>query len=161
MSKINQIQVGNTTYDIGVSLENVSGVTVSNPSAGQVLKYDGSGWVNGEASTGSSNVVTSADNEVVFTLANNTLYQCINTDIISLTISGVATGFEYASLMFTARAAGTTFGMPENGETPSTIYYCVGAGCSEGAFSPEAGMRYNLAIQQEPDRIAIYVAEAL
>ena len=155
MSKINQIQVDNTTYDIGVSLTNVSGVTISNPSPGQVLKYDGSGWVNDTVSVGSSNVITSADNEVVFTLANNTMYQCINNNITSLTISGVATGFEYASLMFTSPSTATTFVMPETG------YYCVGKGCSSGAFTPVENMRYNLAIHQEPDRIAIYVAEAL
>lgn len=161
MSKINQIQVGTTTYDIGVSLENVSGVTVSNPSAGQVLKYDGSGWVNGTDSIGSSNTVTSADTEPSFTLANNTMYYCINNNITSLTIVGVATGFEYASLMFTASSLGAQFGMPESGGTPTTTYYCVGKGCSDGEFSPVDGMRYNLAIHQEPDRIAIYVAEAL
>lgn len=155
MSKINQIQVGETTYDIGVSLENVSGVTVSNPSAGQVLKYDGSGWVNGTDSTGSTNVITSADNEVALTLANNTLYQCINNNITSLTISGIAAGFEHASLVFNSPTTATTFAMPETG------YYCVGDGCSSGVFTPIANMRYNLIIRQEYDRIAIYVSEAL
>lgn len=159
MSTINQIQVGETTYDVGVNLSNVSGINVSSPSSGQVLKYNGSSWVNGtvEAGGGSSEttLVVNTDTTISLTLANNTMYWCSSSAIESLTIAGVATGFEYASLTFTASISGTTFGMPEND------YYCVGQGCFAGEFTPADGMRYNLAIHQEPDRIAIYVSEAL
>ena len=33
MSTINQIQVGETTYDVGVNLSNVSGINISSPSS--------------------------------------------------------------------------------------------------------------------------------
>ena len=158
MSTINQIQVGETTYDVGVNLSNVSGINVSSPSSGDVLKYNGTNWVNGTVEGGSSSettLVVNTDTEISLTLNNNTMYWCSSSAIVSLEIAGVATGFEYASLTFTASTSGTTFGMPEND------YYCVGKGCLGGEFIPENGMRYNLAIHQEPDRIAIYVAEAL
>ncbi len=158
MSTINQIQVGETTYDVGVNLSNVSGINISSPSSGQVLKYNGSGWVNGTVESGGSSettLVVNTDTTISLTLDNNTMYWCSSSAIVSLSIAGVATGFEYASLTFTAQSSGTTFGMPDNGD-----YYCVGKGCSGGEFSPVDGMRYNLAIHQEPDRIAIYVAEA-
>ena len=160
MSTINQIQVGETTYDVGVNLSNVSGINVSSPSSGQVLKYNGSGWVNGTVETGGggtseTTLVVNTDTTISLTLDNNTMYWCSSSAIESLTIAGVVTGFEYASLTFTASTSGTTFGMPDTGD-----YYCVGKGCTEGEFTPVDGMRYNLAIHQEPDRIAIYVAEA-
>lgn len=158
MSTINQIQVGETTYDVGVNLSNVSGVNISSPSSGQVLKYNGSGWVNGTVEGGGTSettLVVNTDTEISLTLTNNHVYWCTSSNIVSLSIAGVATGFDHASLTFTARSSGTTFGMPEND------YYCVGAGCSSGVFTPVAGMRYNLTIRQEYDRIAIYVEEAL
>ena len=100
-------------------------------------------------------VQTESGTDVSLTLANNTLYQCTNVAIETLTIVGVATGFEYASLIFNSPSTATVFSMPDNG------YYCSGVDCEDGEFIPEASMRYNLAIHSEFDRIAIYVVGAL
>lgn len=98
---------------------------------------------------------TSSTATQTLTLANNTVYELTASALTSLTISGVATGFEYASVAFTSGTTATTFAMPASG------WYCVGAACSSGTFTPEASMRYNLAIEQEADRIAVYVMEAM
>ena len=97
---------------------------------------------------------TNANSAVTLTLANNTVYELTATALTSLTLSGVATGFEYASITFTSGSTATVFSMPATG------WYCVGADCSSGTFTPVASMRYNLAIEQEADRIAVYVMEA-
>ena len=91
---------------------------------------------------------------ITLTLANNTVYELTATALTSLTLSGVATGFKYASVTFTSGSTATVFSMPATG------WYCVGAACSSGTFTPEASMRYNLAIEQEFDRMAVYVMEA-
>ena len=97
---------------------------------------------------------TSSTATQTLTLANNTVYELTATALSSLTLSGVATGFEYASVTFTSGTTATVFSMPASG------WYCVGAACSSGTFTPEASMRYNLAVCQEADRIAVYVMEA-
>ena len=91
---------------------------------------------------------------ITLTLANNTVYELTDTALTSLTLSGVATGFKYASVTFTSGTTATVFSMPATG------WYCIGAACNSGTFTPEASMRYNLAIEQEADRIAVYVMEA-
>lgn len=98
--------------------------------------------------------ITNAGDPVTLTLANNTVYNLTATALTSLTLSGVETGFEYASVTFTSGSTATTFA------TPATGWYCVGADCTSGTFNPAASMRYNLAICQEADRIAVYVMEA-
>ena len=100
-------------------------------------------------------VVTNSDASVTLTLANNKIYQLTNSAVTDLTFSGVATGFKYAVLTFTSGSTATTFAMPNSG------WYCVGADCTSGTFFPATSMRYNLAIEQEADRIAVYVMEAL
>ena len=122
------------------------------------------------ASTSNNGLMTAADKQtlnglvtttttdsgatITLTLANNTVYELTATALTSLTLSGVATGFEYASVTFTSGTTATVFSMPATG------WYCIGAACSSGTFTPEASMRYNLAIMQETDRIAVYVMEA-
>ena len=101
-----------------------------------------------------TNTETDSGTTITLTLANNTVYELTATALTSLTISGVATGFEYASVTFTSGTTATVFSMPASG------WYCVGAACSSGTFTPEASMRYNLAVCQEADRIAVYVMEA-
>lgn len=99
---------------------------------------------------------TNANNAVTLTLANNTVYELTATALTSLTLSGVATGFEYASVTFTSGSTETAFLVPPSG------WYCVGnEDCNAGIFTPAADMRYNLAICQESDRIAVYVMRAL
>jgi len=98
--------------------------------------------------------ITNAGDPVTLMLANNIVYNLTATALTSLTLSGIATGFEYASVTFTSGSTATVFAMP------STGWYCIGAACSSGTFTPEASMRYNLAICQEADRVAIYVMEA-
>lgn len=123
------------------------------------------------ASTSNNGLMTAADKQtltglvtttetdsgatITLTLANNTVYELTATALTSLTLSGVATGFEYASVTFTSGSTATVFSMPATG------WYCIGAACSSGTFTPEASMRYNLAIEQEADRIAVYVMEAM
>ena len=102
-----------------------------------------------------TDTVTNANSTVTLTLANNTVYELTATALTSLTLSGVETGFEYASVTFTSGTTATVFSMPATG------WYCVGAACSSGTFTPEASMRYNLAIEQEFDRMAVYVMEAM
>lgn len=102
-----------------------------------------------------STVVTNTSASITLTLADNTIYQCTNAAITDLSLSGVIAGFVRATLTFTSPSTATTFAMPASG------WYCVGPGCENGTFTPEASMRYNLAIEQESDRIAIYVMEAL
>lgn len=97
---------------------------------------------------------TNSGDPVTLTLANNTVYELTASALTSLTLSGVGTGFEYASVTFTSGSTATVFSMPATG------WYCVGADCSSGTFTPAASMRYNLAIEQEADRIAVYVMEA-
>lgn len=97
------------------------------------------------------------DVAVSLTLNNNTIYRINNTataDLASLTISGVSTGFEYAAITFTCGSTAIQFSTPSG-------WYCVGADCSGGDFIPSSSMRYNLAIWDEDDRIAVYVMEAL
>lgn len=101
-----------------------------------------------------TNTITNSGDPVTLTLDNNTVYELTATALTSLTLSGVETGFEYASVTFTSGSTATVFSMPASG------WYCIGAACSSGTFTPEASMRYNLAIEQEADRIAVYVMEA-
>ena len=101
-----------------------------------------------------TDTITNSGDPVTLTLANNTVYELTATALTSLTISGVGTGFKYASATFTSGSTATVFSMPATG------WYCIGADCSSGTFTPAASMRYNLAIEQEADRIAVYVMEA-
>ena len=101
-----------------------------------------------------TDTITNSGDPVTLTLANNTVYELTATALTSLTLSGVETGFKYASVTFTSGSTATVFSMPATG------WYCVGADCSSGTFTPVASMRYNLAIAQEADRIAVYVMEA-
>ena len=99
---------------------------------------------------------TNSGDPVTLTLANNTVYELTATALTSLTLSGVETGFKYASVTFTSGSTATVFAMPASG------WYCVGSeDCNAGVFTPAADMRYNLAICQEYGRIAVYVMRAL
>ena len=103
-----------------------------------------------------TNTITNSGDPVTLTLANNTVYELTATALTSLTLSGVATGFEYASVTFTSGSTATVFAMPATG------WYCIGSeDCNNGVFTPVADMRYNLAICQESGRIAVYVMRAL
>lgn len=103
-----------------------------------------------------TNTITNSGDPVTLTLANNTVYELTATALTSLTLSGVATGFEYASVTFTSGSTATVFAMPATG------WYCIGSeDCNNGAFTPATDMRYNLAICQETGRIAVYVMRAL
>ena len=126
------------------------------------------------ASTSNNGLMTSADKQtlnglvtttitnpgdpVTLTLANNTVYELTATALTRLTLSDVGTDFTYASVTFTSGTTATAFALPA---TPAKVWYCIGAACSSGTFTPAASMRYNLAIEQEADRIAVYVMEAL
>ena len=124
------------------------------------------------ASTSNNGLMTAADKQTLaglvttietsstatqaLTLANNTVYELTATALTILMLSGVATGFEYASITFTSGSTATVFSMPATG------WYCVGSeDCNAGVFTPAADMRYNLAICQESGRIAVYVMRAL
>lgn len=103
-----------------------------------------------------TNTETNSGDPVTLTLDNNTVYELTSAALTSLTLSGVETGFEYASVTFTSGSTATVFAMPATG------WYCVGSeDCNAGVFTPAAEMRYNLAICQEFGRIAVYVMRAL
>ena len=112
--------------------------------------------LDGQEPDGDSQVVINSDASVSLTVDQNTIYRLTSSSLSSLTISGVTTQFKYATIIFTSPSSDvTTFAMPQTG------YYCKGAACEDGEFTPEADMRYNLALENEGDRIAIYVMEAL
>lgn len=103
-----------------------------------------------------TDTITNSGDPATLTLANNTVYELTATALTSLTLSGVASGFSYASVTFTSGTTATVFSMPASG------WYCVGSeDCNAGVFTPAADMRYNLAICQESGRIAVYVMRAL
>ena len=102
-----------------------------------------------------STVETISTASISLTLAQNTIYQCTNAAITDLTFLGVENDFIYATLMFISPSTATTFAMPASG------WYCKGDDCANGVFTPIADMRYNLAIEVEFGRIAVYVMEAL
>lgn len=106
-------------------------------------------------SSGESAIETKEDASITLTLTQNTVYECTNEAITDLTITGVDEDFICAVIIFVSPSTATTFAMPENG------WYCVGDGCKDGVFTPKADMRYNLYVNKEFDRIAVYVAEAL
>lgn len=133
-----------TQIHIDQTIDGSSAAAVSNAAVASALA--------GKSDVSTIEPVTSAS--PVLTLANNTVYQCSN-DLTSLTFNAVAAGFSYASLTFTSGSTATSFAVPASG------WYCVGADCSGGTFTPAASMRYNLAIEQESDRVAVYVMEAL
>ena len=140
------MQILNTAHIlIDTTLNEYSGNAISNGAVTTAL--DGKSDV--------STIETKSNASVTLTLANNTIYELTASAVTALTFSGVATGFQYAALTFTSGATATTFAMPGSG------WYCVGSACSSGTFTPAASMRYNLAIEQESDRIAVYVMEAL
>ena len=124
-------------------------------------EYSGNAISNGAVTTALeekanvSTISTDSSTSTTVVLANNTVYEYTASSLSSLTLSGVSTGFQYAALTFTSGSTATVFAMPASG------WYCVGADCSSGTFTPVASMRYNLAIEQEADRIAVYVMEAL
>lgn len=134
-----------TTYQVAVASVSGEGGSAGLMSAADKERLD--------SLPGESAEVTNTDTEISLTLANNTIYSCTSDAISSLTISGVVEGFKYATLVFRSPSTKTTFAMPETG------YYCTGAGCSDGEFSPEASKRYSMAIMKEFDGITIYVAE--
>ena len=112
--------------------------------------------LDGQEPDGDSQVVINNSDTVSLTVDQNTIYRLTSSSLSSLTISGVTSQFKYATIIFTSPSSDATeFVMPETG------YYCKGAACEGGEFIPEADMRYNLAIENEGDRIAIYVMEAL
>ena len=115
--------------------------------------------LDGQEPDGDSQVITNSDSSVTLTVDTNTIYRLTSSSLSSLSITGVVSGFKYATIIFTASSSGTTFGKPL--PDGNFEYYCKGAACEDGDFDPEDGMRYNLAIENEGDRIAIYVMEAL
>lgn len=104
-----------------------------------------------------STETTITDSEVSINPADNTIYSCTSNNITSLNITGTDFGFKYCVIIFNSPSdTATQFSVPVDGN-----YYCVGDDCSDGDFTPVANMRYNLAVQQEYDRVAIYVMKAL
>ena len=96
--------------------------------------------------------VTDSTATPTLTLASNTVYSCTNAAITTLTISGVNTGFEYAAIIFNSPSTASSIAMPSG-------WVCVGVDVTSGVFVPVADKRYNLAVQQEYDRVAVYVME--
>lgn len=127
--------------------------TLSNSSDNAIANSTVMFALNGKSNV--SAIVYNSNASVTLTLNDNSIYELTASAVTDLTFSGVSSGFQYAALTFTSGSTATLFGMPNSG------WYCVGAACSSGTFTPVASMRYNLAIEQEADRIAVYVMEAL
>ena len=96
--------------------------------------------------------VTDATRAPTFTLANNTIYSCTNSEILLLTISGVVTGFEYASIEFDSGSTAAAVDIPSG-------WVCIGEDCSNNAFVPVADKCYNMTIVNRMGAIRVYVME--
>ena len=144
-----QVDGSDAITDSSTALNLVSGTNVS-------LSYS-EGTIT--VSVPDSAEITNSSTDVSLTLSQNTIYYCTNSALATLNIAGEATGFKYAVIIFNSPSdTATQFSMPDD----NGYHYCVGDDCDgDGAFTPVANMRYNLAIQSEYDRIAIYVMKAL
>ena len=96
--------------------------------------------------------VTDTTATPTFTLANNTIYSCTNSAITTLTISGVVTGFEYATVVFDSGSTAAAVDVPSG-------WVCIGEDCNNNAFVPVASKSYNLAIVNRMGAIRVYVME--
>ena len=128
-----------TQIQIDTALNNASGNAIANSAVTNALANK----------AGVTTITTDSSASVTITaLADNTVYQLTNSALTDLSISGLATGFVQAAITFTS------------GSTATTTWRCVGEDCSNGAFVPVASKRYNLAIYQEADRVAVYAMDA-
>ena len=96
--------------------------------------------------------VTDSTATPTLTLANNTIYSCTNSAITMLTISGVVTGFEYATVEFDSGSTAAAVDIPSG-------WVCIGEDCSNSAFVPVADKAYNMAIVDRMGAIRVYVME--
>ena len=96
--------------------------------------------------------ITDSTTTPTLTLANNTVYSCTNAAITMLTISGVVTGFEYATVEFDSGSTAVTVDIPSG-------WVCIGEDCSNSAFVPVADKAYNMAIVNRMGAIRVYVME--
>ena len=96
--------------------------------------------------------VTDATATPTITLANNTIYSCTNSAITMLTISGVVTGFEYATVEFDSGSTAAAIDIPSG-------WVCIGEDCTNNAFVPVADKAYNMAIVNRMGAIRVYVME--
>ena len=96
--------------------------------------------------------VTDSTATPTLTLANNTVYSCTNAAITVLTISGVNTGFEYATVEFDSGSTAAAVDIPSG-------WVCIGEDCSNNAFVPVASKAYNMAIVNRMGAIRVYVME--
>ena len=96
--------------------------------------------------------VTDDTTTPTLTLANNTIYSCTNSAITTLTISGVVTGFEYATVEFDSGSTAAAIDIPSG-------WVCIGEDCSNNAFVPVASKSYNLAVVNRMGAIRVYVME--
>lgn len=135
-----------TQIQIDTTLNNASGNAVANSAVTNALANK----------AGVTTITTDSSASVTITaLADNTVYQLTNSALTALSITGLATGFVQAAITFTSGSTATVFSMPNSG------WYCAGEDTSSGTFTPVSDMRYNLAIYQESDRVAVYVMKAL
>lgn len=132
--------------------------TALNLKAGSHISLSTSGGTITIAASGiESTEETITDSDVTIPLLySNRIFYCTNSNLASLSIYGALDGFKYCAIIFNSPSTPTQFGVEGIGD-----YYCVGDDCTGGAFTPVANMRYNLAVQREYDRIAIYVMRAL
>lgn len=140
-----------TQIQIDTALNNASGNAIANSAVTNALANK----------AGVTTITTDSSASVTITaLADNTVYQLTNSALTALSITGLATGFVQAAITFTSGSTQTAFSVPADGGTASTTWRCIGEDCSNGSFVPVADKRYNLAIYQEADRVAVYVMNA-
>lgn len=145
-----QVDSSDAITDSSTTLNLVPGDNISLSTSGGDITISTTGIESAETTLTGTNLS--------FSLSNNTIYYCTSDSITNLYIEGVAgreIDFKYAVVIFNSPSTATQFGMPAE-------WYCAGDDCDgAGAFTPVANMRYNLAVQAEYDRIAIYVMKAL
>lgn len=96
--------------------------------------------------------VTDSTTTPTLTLANNTVYSCTNAAITMLTISGIASGFEYAVIEFNSGSTAASVDIPSG-------WVCIGEDCSNNTFVPVSDKCYSMAIRQRFDGVRVYVME--
>ena len=131
------------TYLTGITSENIgslSDVTISSVAAGELLRYDGSGWVNSDPVAGRFSIVNSSSSAYVFTGSgtssdsNPTLYLTrgqtyefvVNASghpFYIKTVSGTGTGNAYSDGVTNNGAAVGTVTLDVQMDAPDTLYY--------------------------------------
>ena len=93
-------------------------------------------------------VVNNSNSSVSVALANNTIYNLTNANIISITLTA-SNSLDYCTICFTAGTS-TTFSPPSGTR-------CIGYDCTGGIFTPVSGKEYQIAVDKLNNVLTLYV----